>query len=656
MPILGQKKTLKDSNSQKVNRMDEIKLETLPQLLKDNYKRAPNEIALRFKDFGVWKPYTWADYYDHVKAFALGLTSFGAKSGDKVGIIGENQPPWYWGELAAQAIGGVCVGIFVDAVPPEIKYILEHSDAAFVIAHDQEQVDKILEIRHELPLLKKIIYWNPKGLWFYDEPMLISFEQVEERGREFEKTHPDFFEERMARGKGDDCAVICYTSGTTGLPKGAMLSHRTLIEARKAWSEPDPCFEGDDYLSFLSPAWATEQYLGVAGGFLSKFVVNFPEAAETVQTNIREIEPHILFYGARQWESINAMIHVKMANAARLNRYVYNAIMPLTYKYMDLRLKGQRIGLWGRLWEMLANILVGRPLRNKLGLNRTRYAYTAGAAVSPDIISFFQATGINVKQLYGLSETGVNTCHRDGDVDPATSGSALPYNEVKISPDGEILIRTDMMFLGYYKDPEAEKEKIDEEGWFHTGDFGYIDEKKHLIVIDRMADMKELAGGHKYSPQFTEIRLRFSPYIKDALIIGGKDQDYVTGIINIDFENVGTWAEANHISYTTFLDISQKDEVAELIEKDIEGVNRVLPEKARIKRFICLHKEFDADEAELTRTRKIRRSFVEERYKNIIDGMYTNVDEISVESEVTYQDGRKSVIRAFVKVRELEGR
>jgi long-chain acyl-CoA synthetase len=635
--------------------MKEGKLGTLPQLLKDNFEEAPNKIALRFKDLGIWKTYTWADYYEHVKALALGLVALGAKTGDTVGIIGENQPPWYWGEIAIQALQGICVGIFVDAVPSEIKYILEHSDASFVIAHDQEQVDKILEIRDELPLLKKIIYWDAKGLWFYDDPMLMSLDQVEGLGREFGRSHTGFFEKTVAKGNEDDCAVICYTSGTTGLPKGAMLSHKTLIEVRKAWSESDPCFAGDDYLSFLSPAWATEQYLGVAGGFLSKFVVNFPEAAETVQDNIREIEPHVLFYGARQWESINAMIHVKMANAGWLNGWVHHVIMPIAYKYMDKRLQGQRIGIWGLLMEIMANALIQRPLRNKLGLNKTRYAYTAGAAVSPDIIRFFQAVGINVKQLYGLSETGVNTVHRDGDVDPATSGTALPRNEVKISPEGEILIRTDMMFLGYYKDPEVKNEKVDSRGWFHTGDFGYIDEKKHLIVIDRMADMKELASGHKYSPQFTEIRLRFSPYIKDALILGGQKQEYVTGIINIDFENVGRWAEANHISYTTFLDISQKDEVADLLKKDISSVNRVLPEEARIKRFVCLHKEFDADEAELTRTRKIRRSFVEERYKNIIDGMYSRADEIGVESEVTYQDGRKGVVRAFVKVRDVEG-
>lgn len=629
-------------------------LQTLPQLLRENYKRVPHKVAIRFKDFGIWKTYTWADYYNNVKAFALGLTALGFKRGDTIGIIGENQPQWYWGELAAQSLGGVCVGIFVDAIPSEITYVLQHSDTSFVIAHDQEQVDKILQIRDELSLLKNIIYWDPKGLWFYDDPMLVSFDKVKKLGRNYGEDHHDFFEKGIAQGKQDECAVICYTSGTTGLPKGAMLSHKTLIKNRKAWLEIDPCFGGDNYLSFLSPAWATEQYLGVAGGLLSRFIVNFPEAAETVQSNIREIEPQVLFYGARQWESINAMIHVKMEDAAKINRFVHNLFLPIAYRYMDMRLKGQRISPMQYLLGKFANILILKPLRNKLGLNRVRYSYTAGAGVSPDIIRFFQATGINIKQLYGLSETGVNTCHRDGDINPATSGPALPYNEVRTSPDGEILIRTDSMFLGYYKDPEAKREKVDTEGWFHTGDFGHIDDHGHLIVIDRMSDLKELAGGKKYSPQFTEVRLRFSPYIRDAMVIGTKAHEHITAIINIDFDNVGKWAEAHHISYTTFVDISQKDEIAELIKKDIEGVNRVLPSDTRIKRFICLHKEFDADEAELTRTRKIRRSFVEERYKHIIDAMYAGEDKIPVESEVTYQDGRKGIMSAFVRVKRVE--
>jgi len=626
---------------------------TLPQLLMRNYHESPHKIAMRFKDFGIWKIYTWADYYCHVKSFALGLAELGFKRGDKIAIIGENQPQWYWGELAAQSLGGIVVGIFVDAIPSEIFYILQHSDSAFVIAHDQEQVDKILEIKDGLPLLRKIIFWDAKGLWSYDDPLLISFEEVENLGRKFQEKHPNFFEESITQGKSGDCAVICYTSGTTGLPKGAMLSHEGIINNRRAWLEVDPCFEGDNYLSFLSPAWATEQYLGVAGGLLSKMVVNFPEAPETVQTNIREIEPHVLFYGARLWESLYATIHVRMEDAARVNRFIYSLFFQVASRYADLKLNRKRISpVLHVLWK-LANFVIFRPLRNKLGFNKIRYAYTAGAAVSPDIIRFFHSIGINMKQLYGLSETGVNTVHRDNDINPLTSGSPLPNNEVKISHEGEILIKTNSMFLGYYKNPEATKEKIDDEGWFHTGDFGYIDENGHLIIIDRIGDLKELATGEKFSPQFIEVRLRFSPYIKDAVVIGNKKYNYITAIINIDFDNVGKWCEDHHIEYTTFTDLSQKDEVAALIREQIINVNSVLPEGTRIKKFVCLHKEFDPDEAELTRTRKIRRSLVEDRYKHIIDAMYANKFEVPVETEVTYQDGKKGLVKAFIKIREV---
>jgi long-chain acyl-CoA synthetase len=543
----------------------------------------------------------------------------------------------------------------VDAVPPEIKYILEHSEASFTVAHDQEQVDKILGIGGELPQLRKIVYWDPRGLWFYNEPLLMDLDRLEQTGREFEISHPSIFDELLSQGSKSDCAIISYTSGTTGFPKGVMLTHETIIANRKAWLEVDPCYEGDNYLSFLSPAWAAEQYLGVAGGLLSRFVVNFPEAAETLQDNIREIEPQVLFYGARQWENIHAMVNVRMSNAARVNRVIYRSTVSAAYKFSDRVASGGRQGRpgWGLL-NILCDALAFKPLRNKLGLNKVRYAYIGGAGVSPEIIRFFHVVGINIKQIYGLSETGVNACHRDGEIDPSTTGPPLPHNEIRVSTIGEILLKTDSMFVGYYRDPDGRKGKVDSGGWFHTGDFGHINENGHLIVIDRLGDLKELGHGEKYSPQFTEVRLRFSPYIRDAVVVGGERHGYVTVIINIDFDNVAQWAEANHISYTTFLDISQRDEVAELIKKDITDVNRVLPEGARVRRFVCLHKEFDPDEAELTRTRKIRRSFVERRYENIITGMYSPVSEVPVESEVTYQDGRKSVIRASVKVRTID--
>jgi long-chain acyl-CoA synthetase len=627
--------------------------DTLPKLLAFNYKEVPNKLAMRFKDLGIWKTYTWGDCYDTVKAFSLGMASLGLNRGNRVAIIGENQPEWYFGELGIQALGGICVGIFVDAIPSEVKYILQHCDASFVIAHDQEQVDKILQIRGEIPSVKKVIYWDNKGLWFYTDPGLASFDQVKILGREYAGRSPRFFEAEVAEGKGGDCAVISYTSGTTGLPKGAMLAHRTIIGNRVAWLQANPCQEGDDYLSCLSPAWAAEQYLGVAGGLLSRSIVNFPESAETVQGDVREIEPHILFYGSRQWENLKAMIQVKLAGGRRFNKRMYDTFMTLTDKCASQKVEKQEVSYARRIIEWATDIVMLRPLRNKLGLNRIRHAYIGGSGVSPDIIRYFRAIGVNVKQIYGLSETGVNVCHTDEDIDPLTSGPPLPNNEIKISAAGEVLIRTDCMFMGYYKNEDAKTEKVDSDGWFHTGDYGYIDKKGHLVIIDRLSDLKSLKSGYKYSPQFIEIRLRSTPYIKDAVAIGSSANEYVTTIINIDFENVGKWAEINRIPYTTFIDLSQKDEVAELIGKDIGAVNGQLPEESRVKKFVCLHKEFDADEAELTRTRKIRRAFVEERYQNIITGMYGQSMQIPVESEVTYQDGRKSIIKTMVKVRSM---
>ena len=634
--------------------LKEDELDTLPKVLLSNYHKHPKQRSIRFKDFGLWNTLTREDYYNHVKYFALGLTSMGFGKGDKLVILGENQPQWYWGELAAQSLGGASVGIFIDCLPPEIEYIFNHSDATFAIAHDQEQVDKFLEIKDELPLLKKIIYWDPKGLWFYDDPSLVNFEQVEKLGMEFEKEHPGFFEESTAQGRGEDTAILSYTSGTTGLPKGAIICNKALVGMSRNWCVADPWLETYNYLSYLSPAWVTEQLLGVSGTLTSGAIVNFPEDPETIQENIREVGPQIIFYSARLWESLNATIHVKIEEARWWNRFLYRLFSPIGEKIAELNFEKKKISLWWKLIYKIADLVVFRPLRDKVGLLKVRYAYSAGAALSPDIIRFFHAIGINLKQCYGLTETSINTVHRDGDIKPETSGTCLPNNEVKISPEGEILIKSKYLFSGYYKSPEAFKEKVDDEGWFHTADFGYLEEDGGLVIIDRMQDLKELKGGRKFSPQYIEIRLRFSPYIKDALIIGGADNEYVTAIITIDLDNVGKWAERHHLPYTTFMDLSQKDEVSELILKDIIRVNNYLPEWSRIRKFVSLHKEFDPDEAELTRTRKLKRDLVEQRYNYIIDGLYADIPVINAETAVVYRDGRKGTIKTAVKVRSVE--
>ena len=627
---------------------------TLPKLLKKNAEKyGDRRIAMRVKDRGLWQRFTWRDYYEHVKYFSLGLISLGIKREDKVSILGENKPEIFWAEIAVQAAGGTAVDIYTDCTPPEVKFYVTDSDSTFVVAHDQEQVDKLLQIKDDLPLVKKVIYWDPKGLWNYEDPILISFPNMIQLGKDYEKSHPGLFEESMENGRGEEIALICYTSGTTGLPKGAMISHRGLVAIAQAWRDVDHWSDQDRYVSFLHPAWITEQAVGVAGQLVSGMEVNFPEEPETVQENIREIGPTILFFAPRLWENINRMVQAKITDTSALRRWIYHLLLPIGYKTAEYRLSKRRLGILWKLLHQMAHWVLFRSLRDRVGLSRIRCAYTAGSAVSPDILNYFQAIGVNIKQLYGGSEQGLVTIHLDGEIKYETCGPPMPGVEVRLSPEGEILVKGENIFSGYYKNIEATQEKI-RDGWYYTGDFGYIDDDRHLVVIDRMEDLKELKEGRKFSPQFAEIRLRFFPYIKDALVIGGEDKDYVTAIINIDLENAGRWAEARRIPYTTFTDLSQKSEVIELIKKDIQRINKFLPKWSRIKKFVNLHKEFDADEAELTRTRKLRRTFVESRYSDLITALYGKDQEYNMEASITYRDGRKGVIKTAIQINQVE--
>jgi len=630
-----------------------MKADTLPKLLFENYQRyGANKVAMRRKDLGLWYEYTWKDSCESVKYFFYGLLSLGLKPQDKVAIIGENDPEWYWSEYAAQAAHAIPFGIFVDSHHEELKYYLDHSDSTIVVAHDQEQTDKCLGLIDGLPKLKKIIYWDPKGLWTYEDDRIIYFYDVIKLGKEYEKSHSGLFEEMVEKTKEDDIACFCYTSGTTGLPKAAMLCHSGIIETARNWFAIDPWYPTDEYLSYLPPAWAAEQFLGVTGGLLSAITVNFPERAETVQENMREIGPQIVFYSSRLWESTASSVQAKITDTIKIKKFLYNLFMPIGNKMADMRFDKEKPNLLWRSLRFLGEWMIYRPLRDKIGMRDIRYGYSSGAAISPEMIRLFHAMGVNLKSLYGLSETGINVIGHDENFSPDVTGNALPNSEVKVNEDGEIIICSKSMLKGYYKNPAAYEEKV-KDGWFHTGDFGYIDEKNRLTVIDRIEDMRELRNGTKFSPQFTEIRLRFSPYIRDGLTLGGKDRDFVSAIINIDFENVGKWAEARHIAYTTFVDLSQKEQVYDLVLQYIQRINKVVPEGARIKKFVNLHKEFDADEAELTRSRKIRRSFVEERYANLINAIYSDMDQIVIDAPVTYRDGRTGVIKTAVSIKKV---
>ncbi len=633
--------------------------ETLPKMLLAAYKEyGDHKTAMRKKDLGIWRPYTWQESYQQIRQLSLGLIKLGLKRGDKVCIIGDNDPQYFWTQLAVQSGGGVAIGIFADCTPPEIQYLVSHSDAVFVFAKDQEQCDKLLEIREQVPAVQRVIYWDDKGLWNYNEPWLTSFEQVQSQGRGLDAKQPDLFERSVAQGSGEDLAIFCYTSGTTGLPKGAMISHRNLIAGSEI-VEVDPRLETDEYVSFLPPAWITENILGLTVHLRTGMVVNFPEAPETVQQNIREVAPQLLFFSARLWESMVATVQVKMIESTWLNRILYRIFMPVGYRVASLRFEERRpiSPLW-RFLHFLGEAAVFRPLRDKLGLVNATTAYSSGAAQSPDVIRFFRAIGVNIKQLYGSTEAQTHTVHIGDDVKFESVGVPAPGMRIKIAPDGEILVNGPTVVRGYYKNDEATEKAflVDEEGqrWYRTSDAGYIDSDGHLIYLDRMKDMLTLSSGEKYSPQYIEGQLKFSPYIRDVMSIGGEDKPFVSALINIDFDNVARWAEKQGLAYTTFVDLSQKAEVYELIRSDVERVNRTLPPAARLRKFVLLHKQFDADEGELTRTRKLRRSLLGEHYGDMITTMYGHGDRVRVQAAVKYRDGREGVIETTVRVATVE--
>jgi long-chain acyl-CoA synthetase len=634
--------------------------DTLPKNLVAGYQKyGDGKIAMRQKDMGIWRSFTWAHSYQQVRDLCLGLISLGLKRRDKACIIGDNDPQYFWAQLAIQAGGGAAVGIFTDSSPAEIQYVTSHADAVFVFAKDQEQCDKLLEVKVQLPHVRHVIYWDKKGLWNYNDPWLMSYEQVQTLGRALDQGQPELFERSVNQGQGDDLAVFCYTSGTTGVPKGVMISHSNLISGCDQTGRVDPRLDSDEYLSFLPPAWITENVLGLTFHLRTGMMVNFPEAPETVQENIREVTPQAMLFGARLWESMMAIVQVKMADTSWINRLLYKLFMPVGYRVASLRYEQRTpVGLGLRLLNSLGEIALFHPLRDKFGLTKVKSAYSSGAALNPDVIRFFRAIGVNIKQLYGSTEAQTHTLHVGNDVRFETVGVPAPGTEIRIAEDGEILVSGGSVFLGYYKDPEATRRaiEVDEQGrrWFHTGDAGYIDEDGHLIYLDRVKEMIMLASGEKYSPQYMEGQLKFSPYIRDVMTLGGEDKPYVTALINIDFDNVGRWAEKQGISYTTYVDLSQRPEIYGLIRKDVERVNRVLPPAARIRKFVLLHKEFDADEGELTRTRKLRRSLLNERYGDMITSMYGEGNAVQVRATVKYRDGRESIIETAVRIANLE--
>jgi long-chain acyl-CoA synthetase len=626
---------------------------TLPKLFLETCRKYwDRKAALREKEFGIWRPITWKDYYEKVKYITLGLYSLGLQRGDKVAMIGDNRPEGLMVEMATLCAGGIGIWLFQDSLVDEVAYILDHSDAKFLMGEGQEEVDKALAIKDRCPKLKKVIWDDPKGLRNYDDSLLVSLKEVRRRGQQLDEKEPELFEALIRTGKGDDVALLFYTSGTTALPKGALLTHYNLLTMGQNLMRVDPCWETDDFISFLPFAWIGEQMMSLSCGLQAGFTINFPEEPETAQENIREIGPQVMFSPPRIYEQMVRTVQVKYLDASWIKRKMYEWSMAVGYRAADLKFAKKPVPWWLRVLESLAYGSVQKKLRDHLGLSGIRHTYTGGAAMGPDHFRFFHAIGVNLKQIYGQTEiAGISVLHRDGDIKFDTVGKPIPETEVKVTPEGEIISKSPSVFLGYYKMPEETTRAL-QDGWLYSGDTGFIDSDGHLVVFDRSKDVMVLSDNTKFSPQYLETRLKFSPFIKDVWVTGDK-RPFVSAVICIDYNVVGKWAEDRNIAYTSYPELSQKPEVYDLVLKEIIKMNKSLPEMARIHRFVNLYKEFDADDEELTRTRKIRRAFVEKRYQDIVETIYDGKGNIHMDTTITYEDGREIKIKADMHVADV---
>jgi long-chain acyl-CoA synthetase len=639
-----------------IEQVPEEKGDTWPKILKYNYERYGDKgTAMRHKHHGIWQPYTWKDYYLNVKYLALGLISLGFKSGDKVLIVGDNAPEWYYSQLAAQSNHGVSVGLHPDSSPSEARYIAQNSQARFALVQDQEQVDKFLEIKDELPQLEKVIYWRYKGLGHYDDRILMGYKEVLKLGEEYEETHSGLFEQNIESGSADDVCAIVYTSGTTGFtPKGALHTYRTMMAGAEYYLHLDPWQENDNIVPYLPPIWMTEQHFGIGCHLLSANVLNFAERPETQQEDMREISPDIVLYEGRLWENQTGRAQARIRGASGLKRLTFRLLMPIGYKMADLKSRKQKPGLSLKVLYAFADIVLFRPIKKSLGLSNARICYTTGTVLSPEAFRFYHALNLPLKSLYGTTEGGVLTGAKNYDIRWDTVGPIHRGAEVRITDSGEIIYRQPGMFVGYYNDPSKTAEAV-KDGWFYSGDSGFIDEDGHLVFLDRVEDLVELASGEKLAPQFIESRLRFSPYIKDAWVLAGPDRAYASAVIIINYESVGRWAGETGVAYTTFTELSQKPEVYQLVKQDIDRINKTLPPGIRVKKYVNLHKELDPDEGELTRNRRLRRVFLRERYRELIQAIYCDKTEVPVETRVVYRDGRMATIKTTLRVQSVEG-
>ncbi|HGS5843855.1 TPA: long-chain fatty acid--CoA ligase [Vibrio parahaemolyticus] len=625
---------------------DITSLDTFPKVLQHNAKHWPEQVAMREKEFGIWREFTWQDYENRVKWMALSLQDLGIGEQDVIGLLGDNRPEWVWGELAAHAIKGYSLGIYQDSMHEEVAYLINYAKAKVVIAEDEEQCDKLLELGDEIPSVEYIIYCDPRGMRKYDDPRLIDVEQVYKKGQLIDKANPDKYLNMVAATKGSDLSILCTTSGTTSKPKLAQLHSGTFLDHCAAYLRADPRSPGDNYVSVLPLPWIMEQVYVVGQALISRQIVNFVEEQETMMSDLREIGPNFVLLAPRVWENIVADVSARMMDSTPFKQKMYKLGMSLANKALD---QGKR--------SKLAEWILLRALRDRLGFSNLSSAATGGAAMGPDTFRYLQAIGVPLKQLYGQTEMcGAYTVHKADDVDYDSVGVAFDNADVKvINPDsngvGEIIAKSTGMFTGYLNNQAAYDEDV-QDGWMHTGDAGYFKDSGHLVVIDRLKDMSETSHGDRYSPQFIENKLKFSPFIAEAVVVG-KDRPWLSAIICIRYAIVAKWAEQKGIAFTNYTNLSSQPEVYQAIREEVLKVNGSLPDAQKISKFILLYKELDADDGELTRTRKVRRGVVAEKYGDIIETIYSAAPTVDVDTVITYQDGTKTRIQTSLVIETL---
>jgi long-chain acyl-CoA synthetase len=632
------------------------RLDTFPRLLLHHAAVRPERPAIREKDLGIWQTWSWAAVAAEVEALACGLAAQGFKRGMNLAVIGENRPRLYWSIVAAQALGGVPVPLYQDAVAQEMVFVFQNAEIEFAIVEDQEQVDKLLEIMPQCPKLKHICFDDPRGLRHYTQPELLSFDDLQAAGREFAARNPGFFRAEIEKGTGADTAAMFYTSGTTGHPKGVILTHDNLISAGRAGAEMEGLGPDEEVLAYLPMAWIGQNIFSYTQPYVAGFCVSCPESAETVTTDMREIGPTYYFAPPRVLEALLTQVTIRMEDAGWIKRRMYGYFMDLARRVGAKILDGREaVSLADRLLYRVGDWCCYGPLRNVLGMSRVKVAYTAGEAIGPDLFVFYRSIGVNLKQLYGSTETSVFVCVQpNGEVKADTVGPPVKGVEVKVADNGEILIRSPGLFQSYYKNPEATAEAKTNDGWFHTGDAGYFDDQGHLKIIDRAKDVGRLVDGTLFAPKYIENKLKFFPYIKEAVAFGD-NRDQVCAFINIDMDAVGNWAERRNLAYSGYTDLASQPVVFDLIRECVEQVNRDLAEDpklggSQIRRFLILHKELDPDDGEITRTRKVRRGFIGEKYGVLVDAMYAGRPEQYIETQVKFEDGRTGMISATLKI------